>query len=37
MVGVIAVGGGPPWLVEHLSSLDAAFFLPAGGIGGAGA
>ena len=23
-----------PWLVEHLSSLDAAFFLPAGGIGG---
>jgi alkylation response protein AidB-like acyl-CoA dehydrogenase len=35
MVGVIANSdGGPPWLVEHLSSLNAAFFLPAGGIGG---
>ena len=29
--------GATPWLVEHLSSLDAAFFLPDGGIGdGAG-
>ena len=26
--------GGPPWLVEHLTSLDAAFSLPGGGIGG---
>jgi alkylation response protein AidB-like acyl-CoA dehydrogenase len=35
MVGIIANSdGGPPWLVEHLSSLDAAFFLPTGGIGG---
>jgi alkylation response protein AidB-like acyl-CoA dehydrogenase len=34
MVGVLAHSdGGPPWLVEHLTSLDAAFFLPAGGIG----
>ena len=35
MVGVLASSdGGPPWLVEHLSSLDAVFFLPGGGIGG---
>jgi alkylation response protein AidB-like acyl-CoA dehydrogenase len=35
MVGVLAGSdGGPPWLVEHLSSLDAAFHLPAGGMGG---
>ncbi len=27
-------GDGPPWLVEHLVSLDAAFFLPGGGLGG---
>ena len=26
--------GGPPWLVEHLTSLDALLFLPAHGIGG---
>ena len=32
MVGVM--DGGPPWLVEHLSSLDAVLFLPSGGIGG---
>jgi alkylation response protein AidB-like acyl-CoA dehydrogenase len=32
MVGVVS--DGPPWLVEHLSSLDAAFSLPNGGIGG---
>jgi alkylation response protein AidB-like acyl-CoA dehydrogenase len=37
MVGVIANSDvGPPWLVENLSSLDAAFFLPAGGTGGGG-
>ena len=35
MVGVLASSdGGPPWLVEHLSSLHAVFFLPGGGIGG---
>ena len=35
MVGVLASSdGGPPWLVEHLSSLDAALFLPGGGTGG---
>ncbi len=34
-VGVGVDGGGPPWLVEHLSSLDAAFFLPGGGLDGA--
>jgi alkylation response protein AidB-like acyl-CoA dehydrogenase len=33
MVGLCISSGGPPWLVEHLSSLDAAFFLPGGGIG----
>jgi alkylation response protein AidB-like acyl-CoA dehydrogenase len=37
MVGVCAgPGDGPPWLVEHLSSLDAALSLPVGGIGGGG-
>ena len=35
MVGLcISSHGGPPWLVEHLSSLDAAFSLPGGGLGG---
>ena len=34
MVGLCHGSGGPPWLVDHLSSLDAAFFLPGGGIGG---
>jgi alkylation response protein AidB-like acyl-CoA dehydrogenase len=35
MVGVLASSdGGPPWLVEHLSSLHAAFLLPVGGVGG---
>jgi alkylation response protein AidB-like acyl-CoA dehydrogenase len=35
MVGVLAGSDeGPPWLVEHLSSLQAAFFLPGGGIDG---
>ena len=34
MVGLCHGTGGPPWLVEHLTSLDAAFFLPAGGHGG---
>ncbi len=34
MVGVVS--DGPPWLVEHLSSLDAAFSLPTGGIDGGG-
>jgi alkylation response protein AidB-like acyl-CoA dehydrogenase len=29
-------GSGAPWLVEHLSSLSAAFFLAAGGIGDGG-
>ena len=33
-VGVCFGRGGPPWLVEHLSSLDAAFHLPLGGLGG---
>ena len=33
LVGVVG-SGGPPWLMEHLSSLDAAFFLPGGGLGG---
>jgi len=32
-VGVIT-SGGPPWLIEHLTSLDAALHLPAGGLGG---
>ena len=32
MVGVCGGRGGPPWLVEHLSSLDGAFFLPGGGL-----
>jgi alkylation response protein AidB-like acyl-CoA dehydrogenase len=34
LVGVCLGNGGPPWLVEHLSSLDAAFHLPGGGLGG---
>jgi alkylation response protein AidB-like acyl-CoA dehydrogenase len=34
MVGVCLGQGGPPWLVEHLSSLDGCFSLPGGGIGG---
>ncbi len=34
LVGVCLGDGGPPWLVEHLSSLDAAFHLPGGGLGG---
>jgi alkylation response protein AidB-like acyl-CoA dehydrogenase len=33
LVGVCP-GTGPPWLVEHLTSLDAAYFLPAAGLGG---
>ena len=33
MVGVCGGRGEPPWLVEHLSSLDAALFLPHGGLG----
>jgi len=33
MVGVLA-DGGPPWLVEHLSSLQAAFLPPGAGTGG---
>ena len=33
MVAVVG-SGGPPWLVEHLTSLDAAILLPAGGMGG---
>jgi alkylation response protein AidB-like acyl-CoA dehydrogenase len=37
LVGLCFGSGGPPWLVEHLSSLDAAFFLPGGGLGGGGA
>jgi alkylation response protein AidB-like acyl-CoA dehydrogenase len=32
-VGGGGSGGGGPWLVEHLSSLDATFFLPGGGLG----
>ena len=31
MVGLCLRSHGPPWLVEHLSSLDAALFLPEGG------
>jgi alkylation response protein AidB-like acyl-CoA dehydrogenase len=34
LVGVVP-GGGPPWLVEHLTSLGAAFHLSLGGLGGA--
>ena len=34
MVGVCLGSNAPPWLVEHLSSLDAALFVPANGIGG---
>jgi alkylation response protein AidB-like acyl-CoA dehydrogenase len=34
MVGICLGSDGPPWLVEHLSSLSAAFSLPTGGIGG---
>jgi alkylation response protein AidB-like acyl-CoA dehydrogenase len=30
----VCTSGGPPWLVEHLTSLDALLFLPAHGIGG---
>jgi alkylation response protein AidB-like acyl-CoA dehydrogenase len=34
LVGLGLGGGdGPPWLVEHLSSLDAAFFFTGGGLG----
>jgi alkylation response protein AidB-like acyl-CoA dehydrogenase len=33
-VGVCLGSAGPPWLVEHLSSLDAALFLPGGGLRG---
>ena len=33
-VGVCFGSGAPPWLVEHLSSLDAAFHLQLGGLGG---
>jgi alkylation response protein AidB-like acyl-CoA dehydrogenase len=33
LVGSVA-SAGPPWLVEHLTSLDTAFFLPDGGVGG---
>jgi alkylation response protein AidB-like acyl-CoA dehydrogenase len=36
LVGLCHGSGGPPWLVEHLSSLSAAFVLTAGGIGGGG-
>jgi hypothetical protein len=32
MVGVLASSDGGPWLMEHLTSLDAAFFLPDGGL-----
>jgi alkylation response protein AidB-like acyl-CoA dehydrogenase len=35
LVGLCHGSGGPPWLVEHLSSLRAAFVLPGGGVGGA--
>jgi len=28
----VCTSGGPPWLVEHLTSLDALLFLPAHGI-----
>jgi alkylation response protein AidB-like acyl-CoA dehydrogenase len=34
MVGLCLTSAGPPWLVEHLTSLSAAFFLPGGGIDG---
>ncbi|MFZ0248297.1 MAG: acyl-CoA dehydrogenase family protein, partial [Acidimicrobiales bacterium] len=34
MVGICISSSGPPWLVEHLSSLHAAFSLPGGGLGG---
>jgi alkylation response protein AidB-like acyl-CoA dehydrogenase len=34
MVGLCFGHGGPPWLVEHLSSLDALLWLPADGLGG---
>jgi alkylation response protein AidB-like acyl-CoA dehydrogenase len=34
MVGLCHGASAPPWLVEHLSSLNAAFFLPAGAVGG---
>jgi alkylation response protein AidB-like acyl-CoA dehydrogenase len=30
----VCTSGGPPWLVEHLTSLHALLFLPAHGIGG---
>ena len=30
----VCTSGGPPWLVEHLTSLDALLFLPADGLGG---
>ncbi len=33
-VAVCGSESGPPWLVEHLTSLDAAFRLPGGGLGG---
>jgi alkylation response protein AidB-like acyl-CoA dehydrogenase len=33
LVGVCSGRGGPPWLVEHLSSLQAALLLPGGGPG----
>jgi alkylation response protein AidB-like acyl-CoA dehydrogenase len=33
LVGLGHGSGAPPWLVEHLPSLSAAFFLPAGCIG----
>jgi alkylation response protein AidB-like acyl-CoA dehydrogenase len=35
LVGVCP-GDTEPWLVEHLTSLDAALFLPMGGLGGDG-
>jgi alkylation response protein AidB-like acyl-CoA dehydrogenase len=34
MVGVLATSDGGPWLLEHHTSLDAAFFLPDGGLRG---
>jgi alkylation response protein AidB-like acyl-CoA dehydrogenase len=36
LVGMCFGSDGPPWLVEHLSSLDAALYLPGGGLGGLG-
>ncbi len=33
MVGLCDGRAGPPWLVEHLSSLDAAFSFTGGGLG----